>query len=129
MSEQKQFDMREKYYESLLNQHYDTHKTYDKIVLTLSGGALSFSLLFKEKVGLTSFPTFSWYCWMLSLLILLISMYLSTLLYRKALEDFYNEEKSKKEEKKNCGMIIISILNASGGILFILGLGFFFICI
>jgi hypothetical protein len=117
----------EKYYESLINQYYDAHKSFDKMVLTFSGGALSISLvLYKEKIGLTTFPILSWICWGFSLLFLLLSWYFCTLAYRRALKKFDEEENTNFAggiwDKMN-----LYVLPPLGLVSFFVGLIFFFL--
>ena len=69
-------------------------ESFDKTVLALSGGALGVSIAFvKDIVGKPSVQHAwslytAWGCWLLSVSLLLVALYLATLAYQQAVIDF-----------------------------------------
>ena len=100
--------------------------SYDKSLLTLSGGALAISLIFIENViGASKMDVplvliFAWICWVNTITWTLLSFYLSHIAMKKTIKQvddgvIYNETPG------GCYTCIISILNAVDGLFFIVG--------
>jgi hypothetical protein len=103
---------------------------FDKAVMALSGGSLGFSIAFiKDIVGTGEMISIhwlllSWLTWIISLLLVLISYYVSHLALRKTIEQSYSEDIYKQRPGAIYDRILV-ILNPAGGIFFIVGIVLF----
>lgn len=114
------------YRQWLVEAEQKSQESFDKTVLSLSGGALGISFVFlKDVIGSnpvidSNYLLASWVCWALSALSVLISFYLSQLALRKAIKQvdagtIYSETAGGVYSK------ITSTLNVCGAILFFVG--------
>jgi len=122
------------YRQSLAKSAQEMQASYDKGVLTLSGGAMGISFAFiKDVVGrdqltCTGFLLWAWVAWAVSILAILASFYTSNEAIRKAISDtdarmiYMTLAKSKWARATKA-------LNAIGGILFLVGVTFLVIFI
>lgn len=100
----------------------------DKAVLTLSGGALGFSVAFtKDFVGpaqatATGFLLWAWIAWVASSTSVLVSFYTSQLALRKAIKQL-DRGVIGMERPGGAWDLSTAILNAVGVVLFLVGLG------
>lgn len=106
---------------------------YDKLILTLSGGALGLSMTFiKDVIGtdpmqLPNLLFLSWLCWTLSLTASIFSYYLSHYMHERYIEK--TDEELEKEEPGKPDMSdikkwvnILRLLNIFSGL--VLNIGF-----
>lgn len=109
-----------------------SQEQFDKAVMTLSGGAFGLSFTFINRVVGEPFQAkgwllLAWMVWGLSITAVLGSFYFSTRAHRKAVEDTQEKMKEGKVDEiyeSTPGGIysdITSILNVSGGALFLIG--------
>jgi len=120
------------YRKQLIDLEQSVHESYDKTLITLSGGALATSIAFlKDIVGdktpiCKEYATYAWISWSTSLVLLLMGLYFGTLAYRHAVKQL---DENKLNEKNPGGLWnpLIKGLNAFGGITFVVGLIFFLI--
>jgi hypothetical protein len=114
------------YRKLLVSAEQASQEQFDKTVLSLSGGALGISFVFlKDVIGSSpvlkpSLLIASWIAWALSSFAVLASFYLSHLALRRAIKQvddgtIYNHRAGGPFS------IITAILNASGAILFFVG--------
>ncbi len=100
--------------------------SYDKSLLTLSGGALAISLIFIEnvigasKMDVPLFLIFAWICWVNTITWTLLSFYLSHIAMKKTIKQV-DDGVIYDETPGGCYTCIISILNAVDGLFFIAG--------
>lgn len=101
-------------------------ESYDKSLLTLSGGALAISFIFIEKIigespmEVPLILIFAWKCWVITIIGTLLSFYLSHIAMRKAIRQV-DDEVIYQETPGGSYTFIISLLNAIDGILFNFG--------
>lgn len=120
-----------KYREHLLACEQKSQESYDKTLLTLSGGALAISFAFvenfiaKRPIENAGTLTAAWVCWAGSLALLLASFYISVFAFRRTLMDF--DDGHPMKEPGGTSGYWVDALNAVGGILFIAGLILMFI--
>ena len=119
----------------LLELEHKAQTSFDRTVLTLSGGALGISFAFvrdfigTESVSDVGFLVGAWAGWIASLTMVLLSHYFSTLALRRAIEQvdagtIYNEQVGGHYD------VFVKWLNGLGGLSFVIGLvliGFFVI--
>jgi len=103
----------------------DSQNSYDKAILTLSGGALGVTISFvKNVIGNmpkgTVFMFASWVCWGLSLACVLFSFYASNLALRRAVIQLDNET-IEDEQPGGAFDTITAVLNAASGCFFLAG--------
>lgn len=113
------------YREKLLELEQQAQQSYDKTIVTLSGGALGLSLVFYEKVaGATPegavFLFLAWGSWALSLLCVLFSFYFSAKALRKAVEQV-DRGQIFSDEPGGASSQATRILNIGSGVFFLLG--------
>jgi hypothetical protein len=103
-----------------------SQEDFDKTVLSLSGGALGISFIFlKDVLGNKpildkNYLLISWVSWGLSSIAVLASFYFSHLALRRAI-DQVDKGTIKNQRPGGCLSIATDILNASGAILFFIG--------
>ena len=107
----------------------DSQNSYDKAILTLSGGALGVTISFvKNVIGNTpkdtGFMFASWICWGLSLACILFSFFASNLALRRAVIQLDNET-IEDEQPGGALDIFTAVLNAASGGFFLVGISFF----
>jgi len=107
-----------------------SQESYDKAILTLSGGALGVTISFvKDVIGDhaakdTPLMLISWCCWGLSLLCVLFSHYFSQLALRKTIQQL--DAGTLAHETPGGWMDrVTSTLNAGSGLFFLVGTFFF----
>jgi hypothetical protein len=114
------------YRQSLLELEQKMQSSYDKAVMTLSGGALGVSMSFlKDVVGTQNvqggkFLLAAWICWGLSVTGTLASFYTSSCALRKAVQ----QTDDKTIYLELCGgrfNLLTKILNFGAGLLFLAG--------
>jgi hypothetical protein len=116
----------EEYRRLLISTEQRAQEAYDRTVLSLSGGALGISFAFVKQflgnrpVEATECLMIAWAAWVLSLTATLFSHYLSTLAHQAALNDLDSGKPGKAAGRFDK---VVTILNATGGILFIVGSG------
>lgn len=116
--------MSEEYRELLQKLEVESQITYDKAVMTLSGGALAISFAFvKDFTPIDGAQDIiilltAWTLWGLSLAAVLASHYLSTLALRHAINAM---DDGAQEKKPNQYDAATAMLNAASGAFFILG--------
>jgi len=117
------------YRNHLIEAAQKSQESFDKTVLSLSGGALGISFLFlKEVVGpnTVSGPLFllvAWSAWGLSSLSILISHLTSHYALNKAISDF-DSDAIDPDKPGGHYSTMTSILNLLGAIFFIAGIAF-----
>lgn len=103
-----------------------SQESYDKAILTLSGGALGITISFVEhvigedRVINKDLLLASWICWGLSLLCILFSFYSSQLALRKAIRQLDGGTLGK-ETAGGWPDSVTAALNAGGGLFFLIG--------
>lgn len=113
------------YRDMLQKLEQESQNSYDKAVLTLSGGALGISFAFiKDVVGTKpitnqAYLLTAWILWGISILSILFSFYFSNLALRKAVDQL-----DKGDQPSNWYDTITAVLNVAGGVLFLLGVIF-----
>lgn len=111
----------------LLETEQKSQATFDKTLLSLSGGALGVSFAFVRQfvgAGVASEPGVlfaAWICWIASLASVLLSHYFSTLAIRKAIEQL-DAGAMGAERVGGHFDTAVAVLNGAGGLLFIAGL-------
>jgi hypothetical protein len=99
---------------------------FDKAVMTLSGGALGVSFAFiRDVVGPrpwadTTLMFAAWLCWGISVAAVLASYYFSHIALRRAIAQVDDDTIYVRRPGGAC-TIVIYICNASGGLLFLVG--------
>lgn len=115
------------YRETLVLAEQKSQESYDKTVLTLSGGALGLSFTFIKEIigtGEIMWPIFlqlSWAAWIISLTCILMSYYFSFFALRMAIKQV--DENLLFKPIGGWYSAATSILNALGGICFLVGIG------
>ncbi len=118
----------EKYYDVLVDAYLKSQESYDKAVLSLSGGALGVSIAFiKNIVGGKKIQSplmleLSWICWTVSLVIILLSLLSSTLAAQRALSQY--RAGALGDDPGGFFNKVTRVLNPLGGLLFIIGVVF-----
>ena len=107
----------------------DSQNSYDKAILTLSGGALGVTISFvKNVIGETpegiGYMFGSWICWGLSLACVLFSFYTSALALRRAVIQL-DKESIQEERPGGTFDIFTEVLNAASGCFFLAGIFLF----
>lgn len=123
-------DATERYIMQLSSLELESQRSYDKAILTLSGGALGVTISFLKNVLRNSTPTAmvflfaAWVCWGLSLASVLYSFYSSNLALRKAISQ---ADRGTISEQQPGGAydVTTAILNGASGILFLAGIFLF----
>lgn len=105
---------------------------FDKTVLALSAGALGISITFlKDLLGpgtnVVQLLFISWICWSLSVVSILISYFVSQLTIDITIEQI--DAGDRPSRPGGAFATATKYLNASGGLLFLAGLGIFIIFI
>lgn len=114
------------YRQSLLELEQKMQSSYDKAVMTLSGGALGVSMAFvqdvigKQSVQGGSFLMTAWVCWGLSVSCTLTSFYTSSCALRKAVKQTDDKEIYLKLQGGMSNLITM-VLNPVSGLLFFAG--------
>ena len=118
----------DEYRSAILQAEQKAQESYDKTVLTLSGGALGVSLTFIDKIvgreGVRTAPGYllgAWICWGFSMAFVLASFYFSQRALRKTVEQI-DAGTLEKERPGGCWTCFTLTLNALGGLGFIVGL-------
>lgn len=123
-------DSNNTYRDSLLSAEQKISESYDKTLITLSGGALGLTITFiKEIVGpseivCANYALIAWVSWAVSLSCLLFALLLGVYAFRHARENL----DANKLNVQNPGGFYSSatrFLNIVGGILFIAGVVYF----
>jgi hypothetical protein len=109
----------------------ESQRSYDKAVLTLSGGALGVTVSFLKNVihGAAihlDLLALSWICWGISLSCVLYSFYASNLALRKALLQL-DAQTIGQQRPGGAFDILTAILNFAAGALFLVGILLFVI--
>ena len=116
----------QEYRNHLVEARQKSFDEFDKTVLTLSGGGLAVSIAFvKDLLGpgtlyLKTFLLSSWFCWVFSLLTVLVSHYLSQLTLDRAIQEI--DAGARPKRPGGPFRILTLILNALEGLLFVAGL-------
>jgi hypothetical protein len=114
------------YRTSLLQLEQQMQASYDKAVMTLSGGALGISLTFikdvadKSALKATDWLLASWVLWGLSITCVLFSFFTSACALRKAVQQT-DDKTIYIEPKGGLFNTITNILNPVAGVLFLVG--------
>nr|MBN1228879.1 hypothetical protein [Anaerolineae bacterium] len=122
-------DLLEKYRTNLMTAEQKAQDDYDKNLIALSGGALGITFAFiKDIIGSNSVvnPNYilvAWILWAISISIVLLSFYSSNWALRKAIKQV-DIEKIYDNHPGGWQDILTGILNALGGILFVVGVIF-----
>lgn len=101
---------------------------FDRTLLTLSGGALGLSLTFADRfIGsdvahASGWLWASWVLWALSLSVMLVSHYVSTLAMRRAIT-LLDHGRTPDQTAGGAYDRLIKIMNPAGGLLFLAGVG------
>jgi hypothetical protein len=118
-------DATEKYRTHLLRLQQESQGSYDRTLITLSGGALGLSLTFVRLLVGPTAPTglliAAWLCWSLSVTAVLLSHYTST----KALTKAIGQVSAPEYDPKTLGQPFhdyTNRLNVAGGVFFLGGL-------
>ncbi len=115
------------YRSTLVQAEQKSIESYDKSLLTLSGGALAISLVFignvigESAMEVPKILISAWICLGLTISFTLASFYLSHLAMRKAVKQV-DDEVIYTETPGGRYTCVISILNALDGSLFIIGM-------
>ncbi len=123
--DQKNIDQLHEYRTQLVEEDLKSQEDIDKTVLTLSGGALGISFVFlRDVVGdnpiiYLGFLFGAWIAWVLSLIVMLVSFYLSHQAFRSAI----NQVDTGKLDEPIGGLYtrLTDIATIIGGVLFISG--------
>lgn len=119
------------YRDMLVDMEQKTMASYDKTLISLSTGALGLSIVFLKDI-FTETPTFicllviSWIMWGLSLCLILISFYFSSLSFRYAIKQV-DKNVINNETPGGVYSIFCNILTPISGFFFMLGILFFII--
>ena len=119
-------DAAEQYRTLLSTLERDSQRSYDKAILTLSGGALGVTISVLKNVIHTSTPVAmgfllaSWVCWGLSLSSVLYSFYSSTSALRKAIVQL-DDGTIGKQHPGGVYDLATAVLNAASGLFFLAG--------
>ncbi len=122
-------DLREEYRQQLLTHEQESIESFDKAVLSLSGGALGLSitflnnLIFSNTLVRTELLLFAWICWGSSLILTLTSFWLSARAMNKAVQQL-DEGKLGREHPGGMWDKATRKLTFLGGFAFILGVVF-----
>jgi len=125
--------IKNEYRKQLIDLEKSIHESYDKTLITLSGGALATSIAFyKDIIGNIpiekKYATCAWIIWSISLTVLILALYFGTLAYGYARKKLDADELNE-ENPGGYWTYIIKGLNALGIITFISGLILFLIFI
>jgi hypothetical protein len=118
------------YRESQLKKANKSQSEYDKLVVTLSGGALGVSFTFlkdvlhRDALQDTIFLPLSWACWSASLACILVSLFTGIGGLRKAVAQVDDGTIYESRPGGILDFITAKILNPAAGVFFILGLVF-----
>lgn len=119
-------DQQRQHREFLQDTEQRAQAAFDKTLVSLSGGALGVSFAFVRQFigdGQVSMPTLlvsAWVCWTASLAAVLSSHFFSALAMRKAIARV--DQKEDGEEFGGRLDTMVAVLNAVGGLLFLIGL-------
>ncbi len=117
------------YRNNLIQAEQKSQDSYDKSIISLSGGALGISLIFYKDVIGSNAPIYhelliwSWGIWAASIATVVVSYFLSRLSLRKAIE-----QTDKNDFSGGVGGWAAkwtSFANALSGVLFVSGIGLF----
>jgi len=114
------------YRAQLVEAEHASQTAFDRTLLALSGGALGLSLTFVGTfIGHNAARAIgwlwgSWVLWAVSLSVMLISHYLSTLAMRKAIAQL-DQGRIYDESPGGVFDVLIKVLNPMGGVLFLAG--------
>lgn len=116
------------YRSSLLALEQTSQANYDKTVLALSTGAFGITFAFVDNfidlqtIVRPEFLTCAWAAWSLSAAAVLLSYYFSVLALRRAIKQV-DDQTLFTERLGGYYNVLTAFLNASGGLLFVAGLG------
>ncbi len=116
-----------KYRSILIDASQKAQESFDKTVLTLSGGALGISFAFvkdfveKDQISLSHLLFGSWISWGLSMLCVLVSFFCSQKALSKTVEQV-DRERIYSETPGGRWTCAVDFLNVLGGLFFIVGL-------
>lgn len=119
-------DQDQEYRRTLETLERESQQSYDKAVLTLSGGALGISFAFvsnifgKSPVICPGWLLTAWISWGVSVTAILFSFFFSNLALRKAIDQVDNKT-IRGERPGGSFDMVTAILNAAGGLLFLVG--------
>jgi len=122
----------EEYRNSLISAKQNAQNSFDKHLISLSGGSLGISIAFiKNIIGdkqiiCSQYLLTSWILWTLSIALMLASFFTSRLAFDKAIYQVDNKT-IRKEHPGGAWDKTTSVLNALGGICFLYGLIFIII--
>jgi len=114
------------YREHLIKAEQESLRDYDKTLLSLSGGALGISFAFIRDIvgdGPIEHPRLllaAWIAWGLAATATLFSFYLSHHALRTAIRQV-DAETIHKRTPGGCASCVISVLNVTTGVLFLVG--------
>lgn len=114
----------------LFKRELSNSENYDKAILAYASGGLGISLAFiKDVVPLSSASwllllELSWFCWVLAIVVVLISFQTSQLGIRRHLEmvkKYYIDDDDSALDEKNFPAKLTDIANVTSGVLFLCG--------
>jgi hypothetical protein len=116
-----------KYRDDLLQGEQKSQEDFDKTVISLSSGALAFSMAFVKNIA--GEPPYSaswsflcaWLCWTASLIVVLVSFFLSVYAFRLTLSQIDKQTIYQEKPGKRVSTIV-ECLNVLGGIFFLTGI-------
>lgn len=115
------------YRNQLLSLEQKSQESYDKTVLTLSTGAFGVTFAFvnnfldQQAIVGPMLLTGAWTVWAISAAAVLFSYYFSVLALRRAVKQL-DSQKIFQERPGGAPHIVTMVLNATGGVLFVIGL-------
>lgn len=119
------------YRESLIEAEQKSQDSYDKSIISLSGGALGLSIVFIKELVPNATPIMNWslvvsWCfWAASIAIVVASYFTSRLALRKAIEQADSADYSSRVG--GCASAITFGLNICSGLCFVIGIIFLII--
>lgn len=120
--------LKHEYRQQLLTLEQESTESFDKAVLSLSGGALGLSIAFLKNIKpadpseVPSLLFWAWICWGLSLIFTLSSFWLSARAMRKAVQQL-DDNRLAQERPGGIWDWATRQLTLFGGVCFIVGVG------